>query len=81
LPWDAQTQLIKDTTLPLLAKTQPLNGETLPLIGAIHLPFGTQTLPHIGILPITSNTLPLGGGFINRALEQEEVEMDNGACV
>ncbi len=29
LPWDAQTQLVKDTILPLVAKTQPLNGGDL----------------------------------------------------
>jgi hypothetical protein len=69
LPWDAQTQLIKDTTLPLVAKTQPLNGETLPLTRAANLPFGKQTLPHIGILPLTSNTLPLDGGLIDRTLK------------
>jgi hypothetical protein len=30
---------------------------------------------------LISNTLPLDGGFINRTLEQEEVEMDNGVGV
>jgi len=72
---------VKDTTLLLIAKTQPLNGETLPLIRAANLPSGTQTLPHIAILPVTSNTLPFDGGCTNRTLEQEEVEMDNGTCV
>jgi hypothetical protein len=72
---------MKDTTLILIVKTQPLNGETLPLIRVANLPSGTQTLPHIGILPLTSNTLPFDGGFTNRTLEQKEVEMDNGACV
>jgi hypothetical protein len=62
-------------------KTQPLNEETLPLTRATNLPSSTQTLPNIGILPLTSNTLPLDGGFIDRILEQEEVEMDSGACV
>jgi hypothetical protein len=76
LPWDAQTQLIKDTTLPLAAKTQPLNGETLPLTRATNLPSGKQTLPHIGILPLTSSTLPLDGGLIDRTLEKEEMEID-----
>lgn len=81
LPWDAQTQLIKDTTLPPIVKTQPQNWETLPLMGATNLPFGTQTLLHIGIMSLTSNTLPLDGGFIDRTFEQKEVEMDNGASV
>jgi hypothetical protein len=81
LPWDAQTHLIKDTTLFLAAKTQPLNGETLSLIRVANLPSGTQTLPHIGILPLTSNTLPLDGGFIDRIFEYEEVEMNTDACV
>ncbi len=81
LPWDAQTQLVKDTTLLLVAKTKPLYGETLPLTRATNLPFGTQTLPHIGILPLTNNTLPLDGGLIDRTFEQEEVEMDSGASV
>ncbi len=81
LPWDAQTQVVKDTTLPLVAKTQPLNHETLPLFGAANLPLGTQTLPHISILPLTSNTLPLDRGLIDRTLEQEEMEINSGANV
>jgi hypothetical protein len=32
-------------------------------------------------LPLTSNTLPLDGALTNRTLEQEKVEMDNGADV
>jgi hypothetical protein len=51
-------------------------GETLTLAGATNLPFGTQTLPHVGILPLTNNTLPLDGGFIDKIPEQEEVKMD-----
>ncbi len=65
----------------LVAKTKPLYGETLPPTKANNLPFGTQTLPHIGILPLTSNTLLLDGGLIDRAFEQEEVEMDSGISV
>jgi len=51
-------------------------GETLTLTGAANLPFSTQTLPHIGILPLTSNTLPFDEGLTNRTLEQEEVELE-----
>jgi hypothetical protein len=69
MPLDAQTQLVKDTTLPLVAKTQPLNGGKMTLIGAANLPSGTPTLPHIGILPLTSNTLPLDGGLTDRIFE------------
>jgi hypothetical protein len=51
-------------------------GETLTLVRATNLPFGTQTLPHVGILPLINNTLPLDGGLIDKILEQKEVKMD-----
>jgi len=83
-----KTQPLNEETLPLTRATNlPSSTQTLPNIGtlpltrATNLPSSTQTLPNIGILPLTSNTLPLDGGFIDRILEQEEVEMDSGACV
>ncbi len=51
-------------------------GETLTLTKAANLLSNTQTLPHIGIFPLTNNTLPLDGGLTYRTLEQKEVELE-----